>query len=288
MERITKNEVMDILAHMNLSDDFMWGQLMKDPDSCRRVLSILMQRDVGEVRECVIQETLKVFFEGKGIRLDSRVINDINELYNSEMQNTPECVGKRSRYYHGMLDIDRLPPGKDYNYNDLPEAYVIFICTFDPFGEGLYKYTFRSVCEEKPDLRLNDGSYTIFFNTEYIPEKNNIPKDVAEFFNYIKNSTDEIAENASDSIKAIHKQIQDIRVNKELGGVFMTLLERDYRNRQEGEARGITIGEARGITIGEARGKVIAYWEDGKTVEEIAARFNMPEEEVEDIVNSLD
>ena len=279
-----KKDAMEKLAHMNLSDDFMWGQLMKDPDSCRRVLSILMQRDVGEVKECVVQETLKVFFEGKGIRLDSRVINDINELYNSEMQNAPECIGKRSRYYHGMLDIDRLPPGKYHSYNDLPEAYVIFICTFDPFGKGLYRYTFRSVCEEEPDLRLNDGSYTIFFNTEYIPDRNNIPKDVAEFFNYIKNSTDETAENASDSVKAIHRQVQNIRVNKELGGVLMTLQEKYYRHEQIGEARGITIGEARG----EVKGKVEILWEDGKTIEEIAARLRIPEEEVERIIDSLD
>ena len=37
------------------------------------------------------------------------------------------------------MDVSQLKPGEDYD--TLPESYVIFICTFDPFGKGLYKYT---------------------------------------------------------------------------------------------------------------------------------------------------
>ncbi len=40
----------------------------------------------------------------------------------------------------------------------------MFICTFDPFGEGAGKYTFRERCEEKTELCLNDGTRKIFFN----------------------------------------------------------------------------------------------------------------------------
>lgn len=39
-----------------------------------------------------------------------------------------------------------LPTG--VHYKELPETYIIFICTYDPFGKGLYKYTFDTKCNE--------------------------------------------------------------------------------------------------------------------------------------------
>ena len=39
---------------------------------------------------------------------------------------------------------------------------------------------------------------------------------------------------------------------------------------------------------GRAEGRVAILWEDGRTVEEIAARLSMSEEEVERIIMSLD
>lgn len=41
---------------------------------------------------------------------------------------------------------------------------LIFICDFDLFGKGQYKYTFISMCEEVKNLPLNEGRTTIFMN----------------------------------------------------------------------------------------------------------------------------
>lgn len=37
---------------------------------------------------------------------------------------------------------------------------LIFICDFDLFGKGQYKYTFTSMCEEVKNLPLNEGRTT--------------------------------------------------------------------------------------------------------------------------------
>ena len=42
-------------------------------------------------------------------------------------------------------------------------SYVIFICTFDPFGKSLYRYSFRNVCREDGTLELRDEAYKLFF-----------------------------------------------------------------------------------------------------------------------------
>ena len=39
---------------------------------------------------------------------------------------------KRARYYRGMIDLNILEKGKDYN--QLKKSYVIFICNYDPFS----------------------------------------------------------------------------------------------------------------------------------------------------------
>lgn len=88
----------------------------------------------------------------------------MNVSYDVEAQN--ECNGniaKRSRYYQAEMDVSSLKPGDDFS--DLKPGYVIFICTFDPFDEGLYRYTFEECCLEtgKP---LGDETRKIFLNTK--------------------------------------------------------------------------------------------------------------------------
>ena len=61
--------------------------------------------------------------------------------YNVEMQvEKKPALGKRSRYYQSQMDVEMLLTGEDYA--GLPNTYVIFICDFDPIGEGKYRYTF--------------------------------------------------------------------------------------------------------------------------------------------------
>ena len=44
-------------------------------------------------------------------------------------------IAKRSRYYQSVIDIDSLSKG--HSYKDLSNAFVIFICTYDPFKLGM-------------------------------------------------------------------------------------------------------------------------------------------------------
>ena len=59
-----------------------------------------------------------------------------------------------------MIDLNLLERGADYK--ELKKSYVIFICPFDQFQEGLHKYTFENQCKEIPELVLGDESTKIF------------------------------------------------------------------------------------------------------------------------------
>ena len=71
---------------------------------------------------------------------------------------------KRTRYYQGMIDLNILEKGGDYK--DLKRSFVIFVCTFDLFGEGRHIYSFENRCTQNPELALGDGTTKIILNTK--------------------------------------------------------------------------------------------------------------------------
>lgn len=75
-----------------------------------------------------------------------------------------------------------LEEGKDYT--ELRQCNIIYICTFDPFGENRYRYTFDSVCREEPALRLEDERRTIFFNTQGYMQA--VEEDLRALLRYIE------------------------------------------------------------------------------------------------------
>lgn len=50
-----------------------------------------------------------------------------------------------------------LPAGDDYDR--LPESFVVFLCSQDPFGYDLPVYHLERRCDEVPELRLGDASH---------------------------------------------------------------------------------------------------------------------------------
>lgn len=120
---------------------------------------------------------------------------------------------KRSRYYQGMIDLDLIQKGK--NYNELKKSFVIFICTFDPFKKGRHLYTFENRCLEDLTLHLNDATTKIFLNTK--GSLNDVNQEMIEFLTYIENSTDDYAnEIQNELVKTIHNKVKYIKTDKSM------------------------------------------------------------------------
>ena len=80
---------------------------------------------------------MKEKFAAKGIRLDLYVKDTDGVVYDVEVQTTDQkSLPRRMRYYSGMLDMTFFPAGADYG--KMRKSYVIFICSFDPYGEERY------------------------------------------------------------------------------------------------------------------------------------------------------
>lgn len=116
----------------------------------------------------------------------------------------------------------------------MKKSFVIFICTFDPFGDRRHLYTFENRCVENPSLTLGDETTKIFLNTK--GNMHDVDPEMQEFLSYVENTTDDFASQArSPLIKEIHKKVTEVKESKELEVEYMTLLQRDRENIQQGQ-----------------------------------------------------
>jgi predicted transposase/invertase (TIGR01784 family) len=262
--------------------------VMKDEKICRKFLELVLGKKIGKIRihqssaeadpENPITDKLDISGERaiiiaphlKSVRLDVFVIDE-NAWYNIEMQCTYEPeLPKRSRCYQSEIDVENLAKGA--GYHELKPCYVIFICTFDPFGRDQPVYTFRYREDTLNDLQLGDETCKIFLNTSCSDEK--IPMELRSFFHYVRSMN---IQTDDELVSAIHDKV--LELNSDDRRSQMHTLE-DYINereraagekaRAEGLAEGIAEGEARGRAEGEKVGE--AKGETAKQIE-IARRM---------------
>ena len=131
-------------------------------------------------------------------------------------------LAKRARYYQSVVDTEELKEGR--HYNELPESYIIFVCSFDEFEHGRSKYTFRYRCDEEPDLLLQNETNLIILNTKGTENDTELDSDIALFLRYLESSdADTVKASGSEFLTRVHKRFEHIK--KEKRDEYMTLQE---------------------------------------------------------------
>lgn len=220
---------------LDLNNSFLFAAALENPETCQLVLEIILGCKLPKVKvraeHCVL-----VSSEFRSVRMDIYASSEMRVNYNVEAQNENQGnLPKRSRYHQAEMDVASLKPGD--NFNDLRPSYVIFICTFDPFGKGLYRYTFEERCLEC-DIPLGDETCKIFLNTKGTNEAD-VPEELVHFLRYMEQSTDEyVAGVTEESIIQLHEKVTELKQWQELEERYMTF-EEMLRNREEkGKAEG--------------------------------------------------
>jgi conserved hypothetical protein (putative transposase or invertase) len=187
--------------------------------------------------------------EYKGVRLDVYAKDENNTRYNIEMQVLKQpALGRRSRYYQSQMDMELLLKGCEYA--ELPDSYVIFLCDFDPFGKGKYRYTFWTACEETEKASLKDGRCIMFLNTRG-ENAEEVPKELVSFLKFVHADLKESQKDFQDDyVRQVQKSVTHIRESREMEERFMLLelLLKDERRegREEGRKTG-QLEEAQGM-----------------------------------------
>ena len=235
---------------LDITDAFMFSKVMCDEKICRPLLEEILNIKIKKIVYLDYEDTVKITYASKGIRMDIYVEDEEETVYNLEMQaENTDNIPKRSRYYQSVIDINILEKGQEYDR--LKESIIIFICTFDLFGMGEYMYTFYNTCEQVPGLKLGDKTMKIFLNAG--GTKGNISGELKKFLKYVDSGKPEGG--LSEDIDA---GVLRVRENKEWRREYMSLYvelrDKYLKGHAEGLAEGISQGMTQGISRGMAEG----------------------------------
>lgn len=233
------------LEELTISNNFMFGAVMSESECCRRFVEMVLNIPIAYV-EISKEKSLIYHPEYKGVRLDVYAKDENNTHYDIEMQVVKKpALGRRSRYYHSHLDMELLE--KNTDYAKLANAFVIFVCDFDPFGLKKYRYRFRNCCEEEKSLLLDDGCETIFLSTCGENEAE-VPKALVKFMKFVKADLQESQKDFDDElVKLFQEAIRSIKVSREMRGRYMIFEEMMRDERNEGMQEGILRGTREAI-----------------------------------------
>ena len=210
------------LEELTIVDDFMFCTVMRDPKRCKALLEYILGVKIRKIEYLELQKELDIEYDAKGIRLDVYVEDENNTVYDLEIQTTrKKNLPKRTRYYQGIIDLNIIRRGEDYD--KLKKSFIIFICTYDPFGKGRYIYTFDQTAREDRSVLLDDEAIKIVLNTK--GTIGDISDDLKETLRYMDGHMP-----ATEYTKELDSAVEAVKTSEEWRREYMTLFLRDREN----------------------------------------------------------
>lgn len=110
-----------------------------------------------------------------------------------------------------------------------------------------------------------------------------VEKPLVDFLHYIERSSeDNIPEDCDDRLKHLHRKLEEIKANEQMGVTYMKMEERDRLIREEGKTRGKLEGETQAV-ISMIRKKLAK----NKNIIEIAEELELENSYVEKVIALL-
>ena len=221
-------------SELNLIDDYMFDIATMDLEICRSIIELSLNIRIREIRWKEGQKVLHNLPGKRGVRLDFYVEDMEGTIYNVEMQRRSHpALGKRTRFYSALMDAPLLKQGEK-GFDRLPRTFLIFICGFDLFDAGKYRYTFQQSCTEIPNLILGDERQIIFLNTKG-KNKKEVEPQLVQFLDFIQNSSgDHIQATTDPRIVNMYHHLETLKQRADMEADYMTTEERDRQIREEG------------------------------------------------------
>lgn len=222
---------------LELKDDFMFGVVMRNPRYCKPFLETILGIRISHLEYPASQQTIDLSADAKSVRLDVYVEDGKGTVYNVEMQTTPRRnLPKRMRYYQGMIDLSILEKGEDYK--GLKRSFIIFICTFDLFGQGRHVYTFENRCIQDLELPLGDEATKIILNTKGTMD--DVSPEMKHLLDFIDGQKPE-----DNFTTELSEAVKTVRDNAKWRLDYMTLQMSYQEKYEEGMECGLVEGENR-------------------------------------------
>lgn len=257
-------------------EDQVFGEIISDKKICKYIFETILSFKIKEIYYPEKQKEVKdpKHRERKDVRFDILVEDYEHNPYDVEAQTTDKKdLGWRMRYYAAKID-QRYTLEKGKTYRNIKKAYLIFLCNFDPEGEGRIKYTYHTYEDHNKSKQFQDGLEKIIINGKGIP--NGESADQVGLVNLINDRPVHL--NAI--FDEIQTRIKDMNEDPEWRDKMIDyetrMLEKEQEAEEKGMQKGMQQGMQRGIASATVSGikKLIAALKDfGGNDEQILNRL---------------
>ncbi len=151
-----------IIKNFTLMSDIFMRNVFKQRECLEYVLQVIMEKQDLRVIDQIIQKDYKNL-QGRSAIMDCVARDSEGKQFDVEIQQDNEGASpKRARYHSGLMDMNTLNPGQDFD--ELPESYVIFITRDDILGYGFPIYHIDRHVKEADDS-FQDEAHIIYVNS---------------------------------------------------------------------------------------------------------------------------
>ena len=151
-----------IIKNFTLMSDIFMRNVFKQRECLEYVLQVIMEKQDLKVIDQIIQKDYKNL-QGRSAIMDCVARDSEGKQFDVEIQQDNEGASpKRARYHSGLMDMNTLNPGQDFD--ELPESYVIFITRDDILGYDFPIYHIDRHIKEADDS-FQDEAHIIYVNS---------------------------------------------------------------------------------------------------------------------------
>ena len=151
-----------IIKNFTLMSDIFMRNVFKQRECLEYVLQVIMEKQDLRVIDQIIQKDYKNL-QGRSAIMDCVARDSEGKQFDVEIQQDNEGASpKRARYHSGLMDMNTLNPGQDFD--ELPESYVIFITRDDILRYGFPIYHIDRHIKEADDS-FQDEAHIIYVNS---------------------------------------------------------------------------------------------------------------------------
>ena len=151
-----------IIKNFTLMSDIFMRNVFKQRECLEYVLQVIMEKQDLKVIDQIIQKDYKNL-QGRSAIMDCVARDSEGKQFDVEIQQDNESASpKRARYHSGLMDMNTLNPGQDFD--ELPESYVIFITRDDILGYDFPIYHIDRHIKEADDS-FQDEAHIIYVNS---------------------------------------------------------------------------------------------------------------------------
>ncbi len=243
-----------ILKELTIMSDVLMRNVFKKRECTEYILQTIMGKKELKVIDQVLQKDYKNL-QGRSAVMDCVVRDSDGKQMDVEIQQDNDGASpKRARYHSGLMDMNTLNPGQDFD--ELPESYVIFITRDDVLGYGLPIYHIDRKIEEIDD-NFKDEAHIIYVNSKK-QENTELGRLMHDL--YCKNAEDMHS-------KILAERVYELKETQK-GVEFMC------REMEQIYSEGIASGEKKG-EIKKAKSSALSMAADGMKVDKIAHYLNV-------------